>query len=78
MTLQRARTRAKTKDDRTRRQRLRAALLGSSDWVQVERITPATRAAQPVWRTERYGPFGVGTNRHPDPRWADRASGGTR
>jgi len=70
VTLQRARDRAKNKDDRTRRQRLRAALLGDSGWVKVERITPAMRAARPVWRTERYGPFGLGTHR--DPRFAAR------
>lgn len=70
MTLQRARDRAKNKDDRTRRQRLRAALLGDSGWVKVERITPAMRTARPVWRTERYGPFGLGTHR--DPRFAAR------
>ena len=72
MTVQRARARAKSKekDDRTRRERLRAALLGDSGWVKVQRITPAMRAAQPVWRTERYGPFGLGTHR--DPRFVAR------
>ncbi len=44
MTLQRARQRAKDKDGRTRRERLRAVLLGNSGWVKVERLTPAARA----------------------------------
>jgi hypothetical protein len=65
--VQRARDRAK--ETKTRRQRLREALLGS-DWVRVERLTPARRANRPVWRVERYGPRGLGTHR--DPRFAGR------
>jgi hypothetical protein len=76
VTLQRARDRAKTKDNRTRRQRLREALLGDSGWVKVERLTPAARAARPVWRTERYGPGRLGTHR--DPRFVTRDLGRSR
>ena len=67
MTVQRAPDRAK--ETKTRRQRLREALLGQ-EWVKVERLTPARRAARPVWRVERYGPLGLGPPR--DLRFAAR------
>ena len=61
MTVQRARDRAKQK---TRRDRLRDAL------GLTRRPTVVTDRRPPGWRTETYGPFGLGTHR--DPRWAER------
>jgi hypothetical protein len=61
VTLQRARNRAK--DSRTRRERLRDALgLTRTPMVVTERRPGG-------WRTESYGPFGLGAHR--DPRWAE-------
>jgi hypothetical protein len=60
VTVQRAHDRAKTK---TRRERLREALLPSRPMVVTARRPTG-------WRTETYGPFGLGTHR--DPRMAER------
>jgi len=62
VTVQRARDRAKQK---TRRERLRDALgLTRRPMVVTDRRSSG-------WRTEIYGPFGLGTHR--DPRWAELA-----
>ena len=62
MTVERARERAKQK---TRRERLRDALgLTPRPMVVTDRRLSG-------WRTETYGPLGVGTHR--DPRWAEPA-----
>jgi hypothetical protein len=61
VTVQRARDRAR--DSRTRRERVR-------DAIGLTRIPMVVTERRPGgWRTESYGPFGLGTHR--DPRWAD-------
>ena len=62
MTVERARERAKQK---TRRERLRDAL------GLTRRPMVVTDRRPSGWRTETYGPFGLGTHR--DSRWAERA-----
>lgn len=69
MTVQRARSRATTKTTRTRRELLRAALLPRTPMVTTTRRPSG-------WRTETYGPFGLGTHR--DWRFAARAAGRNR
>ena len=60
-------TPARTTDRSTRRERLRTALLGDRP-----PLVTRERRQRSAWRTESYGPLGLGTHR--DPRWHDRTA----